>query len=267
MKNMPNPYTLHTSDVVIRDDDHQFWKGCIAELEDPKKRNRVAIVGTPGIGKTTTSSFAIRMLLKMGRTVVYLYRTEDKSNNYIQMTPEPGTNNVTIEHFPESTSATDIPALQEKETYYVVDPGQTKKNSNPEGGVMANVIIVASPDERLWGTAFGKKEPGRDPGMFRYFPPWSLRQLKTSAGYIDSVSISAGEIEELFTLFAGIPRLIYDPDEKDENMAILERKVNDLDLAQMKKLLSGRENIHVDLAKTNPEAALLSSSLVKVFRK
>jgi hypothetical protein len=93
--------------------------------------------------------------------------------------------------------------------------------------------------------------------MFRYFPPWSLRQLKTSAGYIDSVSISAGEIEELFTLFGGIPRLIYEPDEKDENMATLERKVNDLDLAQMKKLLSERENIHVGFGQDQPKGGII----------
>ena len=63
--------------------------------------------------------------------------------------------------------------------------------------------------------------------------------MSLNSGYIDSVKISGGKIEELFTLFGGIPWLIYDPDEKDKNMDTLEKKVNDLDMAQMKKLLSG----------------------------
>ena len=56
-KDLPDPYSDHTSDVVIRDDDLNFWSDTIATLENPKKRNRVAVVGTPGIGKTTTFFF------------------------------------------------------------------------------------------------------------------------------------------------------------------------------------------------------------------
>lgn len=254
---LPDPYTDHTSDVVIRDDDLNFWSDIIATLENPKKRNRAAVVGTPGIGKTTTSVFAIRLLLKAGKTVVYLYRTPDKSNHYIQLTPQPGTDNVAVEHFPETTAATDIPALRNKETYYIVDPGQTKENCNPEGGVMGRVIIVASPDERHWGSGFPKKEPGRDPGMFRYFPPWTLAQLKASVEHIASLDMTADDIERLFSLFGGIPRMVYDPDEKDENMRTLKRKVHALELSHMQTLLSGRVNIHAGYGQNQPKGGII----------
>ena len=260
MKNIFNPYSPHKSDVVIRDDDHQFWEACIGELEDPKKRNRVAVVGTPGIGKTTTSYFAMRMLLKMRKKVVYLYRTEDKSNPYIVFTPsESDSGTISIELFPESTPATTITALQDKDTYYIVDPGQTKTNCTPEGAVMAKVIIVASPDKRHWGgSAFEKKEPGRDPGMFRYFPPWSLNQLKAGASRIDSMSnLPAREIEKLFSLFGGIPRLVYDPEAKDNNLQSLERKVNELELSEMKKLLAGRGSLHAGFGQDQPKGGIM----------
>ena len=257
MKDLPDPYTDHTSNVVIRDDDLKFWSDTIATLENPKKRNRVAVVGTPGIGKTTTSFFAIRLLLRMGKTVVYLYRTPDKSNHYIQMTPQRGNNNVAVDHFPETTASTDIPVLRNKETYYIVDSGQTKENCNPEGGVMGRVIIVASPDERHWGSGFPKKEPGRDPGMFRYFPPWTLPQLKASVAHIASLDIVPDHIERLFSLFGGIPRMVYDPDEEDENIRALKRKVHTLELSQLQKLLSGRVNIHVGFGQDQPKGGII----------
>lgn len=260
MKNTPNPYSPHVSDVVIRDDDNQFWEACIGELVDPKKRNRVAVVGTPGIGKTTTSYYAIRKLLKTRKKVVYLYSTEDKSNSYIVFTPsESDSETISIELFPESTPATTITALQDKDTYYILDPGQTKTNCTPEGAVMAKVIIVASPDERHWGgSAFEKKEPGRDPGVFLYFPPWSVNQLKAGASHIDSVSnLPAREIEELFSLFGGIPRLVYDPEAKDKNLQSLERKVNELELSEIKKLLAGRGSLHAGFGQDQPNGGIM----------
>ena len=257
-KDLPDPYSDHTSDVVIRDDDLNFWRDAIATLENPKKRNRMAVVGTPGIGKTTSSLFAMRLLLQMGKTVVYLYRTPEKSNHYIQMTPQKrGTDNVAVEHFLETTAATNIPALRNRETYYVVDPGQTKDHCNPEGGVMGRVIIVASPDERHWGSGFPKKEPGRDPGMFRYFPPWTLPQLKASVEHIAGLDMVTDDIERLFSLFGGIPRMVYDLDEEDENMRALKRKVHALQLSQMQTLLSGRVDIHVGFGQNQPKGGII----------
>ena len=41
----------------------------------PEMWYRVAAIGTPGIGKTTATPILIRMLLKQGKTVVYLFRS------------------------------------------------------------------------------------------------------------------------------------------------------------------------------------------------
>ena len=124
---------------------------------------------------------------------------------------------------------------------------------------MAKVIIVASPDERQWGgSAFEKKEPGRDPGMFRYFPPWSLYQLKAAANHIDSMkNVPARVIEELFSIFGGIPRLVYEPTAKDTNLQSLEREVNELELSDIKKLLAGRVNLHAGFGQDQPRGGIM----------
>ena len=65
MRDFPDPYTGRTSNVVIRNADNAFWTNCIAELNDPEKRDRVAVVGTPGIGKSTTAFFLVMLLFQI----------------------------------------------------------------------------------------------------------------------------------------------------------------------------------------------------------
>jgi ABC-type microcin C transport system duplicated ATPase subunit YejF len=47
-------------------------------LKKPEKQDRVGAVGTPGIGKTTSTSILIRMLLKKGRTAYIWYEQKEK---------------------------------------------------------------------------------------------------------------------------------------------------------------------------------------------
>mmetsp|Transcript_8817 Transcript_8817/g.14646 ORF Transcript_8817/g.14646 Transcript_8817/m.14646 type:complete len:84 (-) Transcript_8817:347-598(-) len=60
---------------------------CINQLEDPEQRDRVAVVGTPGIGKSTTSVYLIKRLLALEKTVVYLRRSVEKNRHHMQLTP------------------------------------------------------------------------------------------------------------------------------------------------------------------------------------
>ena len=62
--------------VVLRNITVLFWQACINTVDTRDEHNRVCAVGTPGLGKTITTSVLIRMLLKKGPTVVYLVRTQ-----------------------------------------------------------------------------------------------------------------------------------------------------------------------------------------------
>ena len=77
---IPDPYYDMGSarNVIIREDDFIFWNQLLNGLavNDVHTRKRVAVVGKPGIGKSTTAAFAIRRLIKQGMTVVYLLSHE-----------------------------------------------------------------------------------------------------------------------------------------------------------------------------------------------
>jgi ABC-type glutathione transport system ATPase component len=61
-----------TCNVVLRSIIQNFWQMVIGATET----YRVCVVGTPGIGKTTTTCILIRLLLTQKKTVVYHVRTE-----------------------------------------------------------------------------------------------------------------------------------------------------------------------------------------------
>ena len=119
--------------MIIRTADFNVWNRLLDTLKESNGKKRVtAAVGTPGVGKSTTASFAIRSILKEEKTVVYLQRTMDQSGYYIQISPsEHQEGRFDIELIPEKTSPTFIPSLSDPESYYVVDPGKTKTTSDP----------------------------------------------------------------------------------------------------------------------------------------
>jgi hypothetical protein len=180
MKSVPDPFSGIARNVIIRGSDLAFWNELLGGLSAPNGFKRVTAVGTPGIGKSTTASFAIRLLLEQRKTVVYINRTTDASGYYIQFIPsEDEEGKFHVELIPETTSPTNIDSLSDAESYYVVDPGLTKTSCNPAHLVPARVIIVASPDERHWGgSSFTKNDQSGLGGFILYFPSWSLLELE-----------------------------------------------------------------------------------------
>ena len=73
-------------DIIIRKITEPFWKSCRQIVDEDDSRNRVAAIGSPGIGKTFTTPILIRMLLENQNrcTVVYLKRSEEKNDWYFE---------------------------------------------------------------------------------------------------------------------------------------------------------------------------------------
>jgi hypothetical protein len=57
--------------IVVRKVTQEFWQRCIDRADATDEDCRVVVLGTPGIGKTTSTPLLIRHLLKRGTTVVY----------------------------------------------------------------------------------------------------------------------------------------------------------------------------------------------------
>jgi hypothetical protein len=239
LKDVVKLETTEYYDVLIRSITEEFWRACIDTVDTKNMRLRVCAVGTPGIGKTSTTPILIRMLLNSGKTVVYLLRTEEKVGWYYEFKPSSTSTHtnpttatdaahVQISVDPEGTPALDhankyevsvysekidrtkIESLQNSSTYYVVDPGRTKSNCNPENAFKAKVIIVSSPDSDHWGgTDFTK---GRDSGggLFKYYPLWSLDEmLLAHTTIIGEELFDEDDILERYRQFGGVPRHVF----------------------------------------------------------
>lgn len=178
LRNIVDLETEERLDIVIRKITAPFWQACIAKVNKSGERNRVCVVGTPGIGKTTSTSVLIRILLNDKRTVVYRILQEDTDDvGYYEFIPHPKNGSVTTRVYQEMTPKSQIPSLLYPSTYYVVDPGNTKRNCNPRSGFQPKVIIVASPDERHWNESEYGKVRGSVDGYFMFFPLWTLDEL------------------------------------------------------------------------------------------
>jgi hypothetical protein len=136
---MLNPYPEYRErqDVVIRQVTEPFWSACISLAE----KVRVCVIGTPGSGKTTSIPYLIYLLLSMKRTVVYLLRTSSQENWYYEFTPTPHmTSPNSCRVYPEATKVREVPSLDDKKSFYVVDSGRTSDSSDPSF-LKAKVII------------------------------------------------------------------------------------------------------------------------------
>ena len=69
-----------TGNVVLRNITESFWLKVIETTE----KKRVCALGTPGVGKTTTTCILIRLLLEQNKTVVYRVRKLE-NNGYVYM--------------------------------------------------------------------------------------------------------------------------------------------------------------------------------------
>lgn len=260
MRNVPDPYTGNIHNVVIREDDFVFWTQLLDELGEAdnfKRRKRVVAIGTPGIGKSTTALFAIRLLLQKGKTVVYILRTEERGGYYIQFTPlEEG--RVNIELKPEKTLTTEIDALEHQETYYLVNPGSTKNSCNASPLVPARVIIVASPEERHWGgPSFVKTTPTGLGGCFRYFPKWSLAQLEAASDELEGAKFQNGRVAKLYHVFGGVPRNVFFPELEEENKEELLNKINAMKKDDLRDLVTGHLNYHSGFGEDQPGGGIV----------
>ena len=194
------------SNVVLRNITEDFWRKVI----ETTAVHRVCALGSPGVGKTTTTCILIRLLLEDKKTVVYRVRKCDKDGFIYMFTPSSDAVDVRVIRefeFHDSDTEVNIDSI-----YYIVDPGQTSDNCNLSGDYIGNVIIVASPDERHWKDYDFFKLRRRKTGTLLFFPVWTLQELVFASEYITEETdliLSENIIKERFNRFGGVPRYVF----------------------------------------------------------
>ena len=210
LRNIPELETGRKGSIIVRSVTELFWTACINKVDTPNSCFRVAAVGTPGIGKTTTTPILIRMLLERKKTVVYLIRTQNKERWYYEFTPSNTDGTVAARVYPESAHRGTIISLTKEETYYIVDPGNTRDSCDPPADFFPKVIIVASPDEGHWGASEFEKRRNVVEGYFKIHPIWSLNELlavRQEFGNFDE-----DQIRDRYRIFGGVPRRVFAKD-------------------------------------------------------
>jgi hypothetical protein len=193
--------------VILRNITDAFWDACIEVGDVPGVSFRVAAIGTPGIGKTTSTPLVIRKLLKIGKTVVYHVRSDKGTKWIYEFIPEGDTYRAEV--FPEKSGLEFIPSLRQSSTYYIVDPGKTKDNCDPDASFRPSVIVVAAPDERHWGGSSFTKSVRGVKGLFKYYPVWSEEEIR-AVKYILGPNMSDSTLNERVYHFGGVPRNVFE---------------------------------------------------------
>jgi energy-coupling factor transporter ATP-binding protein EcfA2 len=251
--------------VVLRSITEDFWLKVIQATE----RQRVCALGTPGIGKSTTSYILIRLLLQAKKKVVYHHRYGgDKKNYFVYFfTPSTGkSDNIDVKVIAEPDFDSSDPSVDNESTYYIVDPGQTKDSCNPAARFKGKVVIVTSPDECHWGAREFIKKIGAGkqfPGTFRYFPVWTLQEILAAANYFpknNNLSLSEDEIIQHFGVVGGVPRLIFE-DTIEEIKAEQLRLISNLSPEDIEKFASDGFTVPSLYAENIPKGFLLSYQL------
>ena len=216
---MLNDVLGETVDIVVRNITVPFWQACIDKVDSSKGRKRIAAVGTPGTGKTRTTPILIRMLLERNCSVVFLMRSTDKVLWYYEFVPTLNASNgnaqrIAVNVYPETVAKTSIPLLQRRETYFIVDPGQTKDDCAPTESFEPKFILVTSPDSRHWGdNEFTKMRGNQVGGIFKYHPLWSWDEIQAAnevlIGQIPANETKRFDLEQRFHEMGGVPRNIY----------------------------------------------------------
>jgi hypothetical protein len=237
--------------IVVRKMTNAFWDACLKMVNTPKRRYRVAAIGTPGIGKTTTTPLLIRKLLKKDSTVVYLLRTEDKSGWYYEFTCKDG--QYTAEVYPESLPWTEIKSLGDHSTYFIVDPSDTENSCSKSARFKPKMIIVASPDSRQWGGRNFCKGRRNVAGLLKFFPVWSLAELISAQPYIRR-GLAKEKVIARYDMFGGCPGQVFADDASViVHLRSQDEAFSELNASKVKKIAGGS----ISFKKDDPAGVLI----------
>ena len=191
--------------VIIRKMTEPFFNKCL-EL---KPGGRVCATGNPGIGKSTSIPFLIRLILERPKPCTVVYQIRGDVDWYYQFTST-GDGRYHTEVLPQAIPPQQISSLRDENNFLIVDSGDgTTGSCNPSRSVKACVLLITSLDGKHWGgNNFIKSHRGNDGGEFRYNSVWSWEDLKSARQFI-SPWLTEDKMIERYRWFGGIPRYVF----------------------------------------------------------
>jgi hypothetical protein len=248
-------------DIFVRKSMKELWELVDKTVKSKPRKQPVCVVGSPGIGKSTTFLFFMRQLLLKGKTVTYLHRTIAKESFFFQMVPDPKGGDPVINVFPESADFSILPTMDDPEAYLLLDCGKTKDSCDWSESIRAKLVINASPDSSHWGgNEFAKQRiVGRatDGGVFLYAPSYTLSELLVVVPLIDKEATTESIKEDFFFFGGSLRQYISSNQDKDD---FKDKQSHDLEalmsLSHYEEIIAGE--VGVDFKSPNPTSAVVS---------
>ena len=259
---------LGKQNVVLRVSVRDFWERLNAELqnEELRSRNRV-VIGSPGIGKSSTHPYLLRLLLKTGRPVVFLERGKYREGKYYEFRPNGDGGYEALEYKEKDVDEDAIPALKNPSAFLLIEP--LGNRTPPNEWIKAIIVLVCSPNLEHYKGMEKSGEQQFD-ASFRYFPHWSSEEIHEARPYMQTKQgkneKSAEEVEadlddDIWCL-GKFPRGLFSEDRRkyyDERQNIA---LNNLSEEQVKRIMgslgSGSRTLDIDgSSPSSPSSALV----------
>lgn len=176
--------------------------------------SRVAIVGSPGIGKSRNLVYPLMRLLAQDRLVIFEHVQKHRLIALVPSGQDPDHNDAKLEKKKlnyhayitsnKSNAIDDCAAIKNPDVFYIRDPGSSEAGSDPPN-VPARTLIAASPDPRHLG------ELVKHSMTPLYMSAWKADELKTARPFmIASPAISDAVFNQRLSEVGCIPRYILD---------------------------------------------------------
>lgn len=265
-----------TLDIIVREITTPFFEACIAKADEGY---RVCATGNPGIGKSYSIPYMIKLILQSRAcSVVFDHRELDWYFVFTSQIQSNSDGTTRMVYCADVLSKTDfskpsaLSILYEKANFYLVDPGGVDHaNCNPGIQVRAHVMMFPSPNGKYWNKSQFVKRKGEvgkaDPsdkgsaGTFLYNSVWSMEELQVSSAIITGKPITDKQIQERVRVFGRIPRHVFATE--------AERKVLERDQLAAINSLSQQQvaDIYNDaVAKIENKSGGQPSSFVMMYR-
>ena len=182
-----NPDDKSKPFLFVRNQTRVVWQTAM-------NKRRVAVIGSPGIGKSFSIFYFLRLLMKENQTFVFEARKWGRVYLF-----QPGSGAYTVGSMGlKPWSASDCKELKVSQNHYVIDPDRAEDGKVVS--VCANTIIAPSPDVTHLG------EFRKTPGLVKlYMAPLTLEETMVYAPYF---GIDQQRTTQLFQDFGGVLRKV-----------------------------------------------------------